>query len=297
MLDKNHFAVLGGDARQISVAAYLQALGKSVTAFGLPKQQLREGIELFEDWRGAIASAEVVLLPLPASPDGIYLNLPLAGAQDAPKLRELFAFLDKKTLVFGGKFSPAVKALAEEYGVCLLDYCESEGFQCQNAVPTAEGAISILMNTLPLTVEGLDVAVTGYGRIARALCRLLVAMGANVTVGARKSVALQEAADAGCCTQRLEGDRSVLSLVKGARVIFNTVPHWLFTEEVLRGMKKDTLLIDLASAPGGVDAEAAAALGIPVIFALSLPGKYAPVSAGHIIAKTVLSCLEKGELV
>jgi dipicolinate synthase subunit A len=66
---------------------------------------------------------------------------------------------------------------------------------------------------------------------------------------------------------------------------------------VLRGLSRDTVLIDLASAPGGVDAEAAANLGIRVIFALSLPGKYAPVSAGHIIAQTVLSCLEKGEAI
>ena len=85
-----------------------------------------------------------------------------------------------------------------------------------------------------------------------------------------------------------------MALADGKQVIFNTVPHWLFTEEVLQRISKDTLLIDLASAPGGVDAQAAGALGISVIFALSLPGKYAPETAGEIIAQTVLSALQGG---
>ena len=293
MHTKTKFAVLGGDARQISVAAYLLKAGKSVTVFALPKEKEIQQATHVEDWREAISGAEAVLLPLPASPDGIHVNLPLAAAQSAPRLLEIFERVGGGVPVFGGKFSPAVKAMAEQKGVLLYDYCRSEEFQLQNAVPTAEGAISVLMNTLPCTIKGLEVAVTGYGRVARALCKLLVAMGAEVTVAARKSAALQEAALAGCRTLRLEGERSVIALAKGKRVVLNTVPYWLFTEEVLRGLSKDVLLVDLASAPGGVDAQAASALGIPVIFALSLPGKYAPVSAGHIIAKTVLSALQE----
>ncbi|MBR6106431.1 MAG: hypothetical protein IKQ39_00320 [Oscillospiraceae bacterium] len=37
----------------------------------------------------------------------------------------------------------------------------------------------------------------------------------------------------------------------------------------------------------GVDFEAASALGVQVIWALSLPGKMSPVSAGEIVARTV----------
>ena len=137
----------------------------------------------------------------------------------------------------------------------------------------------------------MSVAVTGFGRVAKALCRLLVAMGAQVTVGARKKSALQEAAMLGCRTHLLCGKDSVASLCQGKAAVFNTVPHWIFDAAALSQIPRDVLLIDLASAPGGFDAEAARALGIPVIWALSLPGKYAPVSAGEIIAETVLSLL------
>ena len=54
-------------------------------------------------------------------------------------------------------------------------------------------------------------------------------------------------------------------------VIFNTVPSLLFTRDVLKRIKKDTLIIDLASRPGGVDFSAAKELGLRVIWALSLP--------------------------
>ena len=149
------------------------------------------------------------------------------------------------------------------------------------------------MERIPRTVSGLPVAITGYGRIARALAKLLHAMGAKVTVGARKPMALAEAACEGYGILRLNGEKSVMSLCEGQAAVFNTVPHWLFTKEVLKTVGKDTLLIDLASAPGGVDVDAASGLGISVIWALSLPGKYAPVTAGKIIAETLLDEMEK----
>ena len=59
---------------------------------------------------------------------------------------------------------------------------------------------------------------------------------------------------------------------------------------------KDTLIIDLASKPGGVDMDAARDLGVKVIWALGLPGKVAPVTAGNIIKETICNIFsESGE--
>jgi dipicolinate synthase subunit A len=93
----------------------------------------------------------------------------------------------------------------------------------------------------------------------------------------------------GCKTVHLTGGNSLLGLTDKTSVIFNTVPHWIFSANILASMPHNTLIIDLASAPGGVDAAVATAHGIRVIWALSLPGKYAPATAGEIIADTVLS--------
>lgn len=281
--------ILGGDARQISLAAHLARMGIKVRVFALPEERMLPCVTVCKDWSSAVLDAKAVLLPLPASPDGRIVHAPLTPLVPPIRLEELFDELADGCFIAGGRFSPSVKAMAQARGRELFDYSVSESFQIANAVPTAEGAVAILMERIPRTVRGLSVAITGYGRVGRALAALLLSMGARVTVGARKFDALLQARAAGCDTVRLCGDESVIALTEGNSVVFNTVPHWLFSKNVLGSIAGDTLLIDLASSPGGVDIEAAGEAGISVVWALSLPGKYAPVTAGEIIADTVLS--------
>jgi dipicolinate synthase subunit A len=281
-------AVLGGDKRQAVVAERLSEAGLSVTVFGLPRDMLREDIAFTSEWQLAIEGAQAVILPLPASPDSIRVSMPLVDGR-APLFRELFESLQGDVLLAGGKFSPSVKAMAEERGVRLFDYFESEELQQKNALPTAEGAVAILMREIPRTVSGLPVVVTGFGRVARALVRLLLAMGARVTVAARKKEDLRAAAALGCGVLQLAGEDALLSVCRGFAAIFNTVPYWLFHKRIVAALDPQTLLIDLASSPGGIDAAAAAKYGVRSVWALSLPGKYAPITAGEIIADTVLS--------
>ena len=69
----------------------------------------------------------------------------------------------------------------------------------------------------------------------------------------------------------------------------------LSSEEILSVLKRDCLVVDLASRPGGVDFAAAERLGIRALPALSLPGKSSPDTAGRIISETILNILcEKG---
>ncbi|MBO5355972.1 MAG: NAD(P)-binding domain-containing protein [Clostridia bacterium] len=297
MVLNRSIAILGGDSRQLSLAKRLVKEGIQIRAYGLPQRDLSSSIEYFEDWKEAIKDISAVLLPLPASSDSKHLFLPLFDVSEGPLLKELFQSVGQNVVIAGGKFSPAVKACAKEYGVRLYDYFECEELQTKNALPTAEGAIFILMREIPRTVSGLSVAVTGFGRVAKALIKLLLAMGATVTVVARKHSDIEAAKALGCETVHLTGKEAMKTLATGQSVIFNTVPHWLFGEELLSEMSAETLIIDLASSPGGVDVNAAALHGIRVIWALSLPGKYAPVTAGEIIAESVLSHLrEEGVL-
>ena len=61
----------------------------------------------------------------------------------------------------------------------------------------------------------------------------------------------------------------------------------------LAATDKDILIIDLASRPGGVDFDEAKRLGRRVIWALSLPGKVAPYTAGAIIKNTLINMIEE----
>jgi dipicolinate synthase subunit A len=75
--------------------------------------------------------------------------------------------------------------------------------------------------------------------------------------------------------------------LREADCIFNTVPSMVLPRERLMLLRPGTLVIDLASSPGGVDFEAAKQLGLEAILALGLPGKVAPVSAGRILARHI----------
>ena len=90
-----------------------------------------------------------------------------------------------------------------------------------------------------------------------------------------------------------EGTFSTLAaLPPDCRVVFNTVPSVLFDRAVLSHLPLRCLLIDLASAPGGIDRLAAQELGIRNVWGPALPGKCAPDSAGILLARTIGEILQ-----
>ena len=281
--------VFGGDKRQISLVRKMTDVLKKVRVFGIPRELLPPAAEYFDDWRVAVRDCAAVVLPLPTSQDGVRVNLPLGSEKKAPTLAELVDLMPQDAVLAGGKCGAELVKAAKEREIRLFDYFCSEELQQKNALPTAEGALEILMHETPRTIKGLPVGVTGYGRVARALVRVLLALGADVAVAARRQSDLENAAALGCRTVRLSEPFDLVRLSADRAAVVNTVPHWIFTEEVLCEMPRDTLILDLASAPGGVDPAAAAAQSVRVIWALSLPSKYAPESAGEIIAETLLS--------
>ena len=75
----------------------------------------------------------------------------------------------------------------------------------------------------------------------------------------------------------------------------NTIPALVLKEKEINCLKKDCLLIDLASSPGGIDIKAAKEKGIKTIWALALPGKVAPLTSAEFIRDTIYNILEKNE--
>jgi len=288
--DKIGIAVLGGDLRQIAMARTLAERGHRVLVWGLGDCASKIGRAiLYESWQAAVQDAGVIILPLPASVDGVRVNCPL---QDPDLFLRMTTLLDSISgrLLLGGRLGESVCSIAEQKGIEWIDYFDSEILQLKNAVPTAEGAIAVAMRELPVTIDGIHAAVIGYGRIGALLAERLRALGANVTVYARRREQLTSAELHHHRVGRLicrDGETVPDFLAPDLRAIFNTVPKWIFTRRVLETLPKDCLLIDLASAPGGIDHAAAQSLGIQTVWATALPGKCAPESAGKILAETL----------
>ena len=288
MNEKINFLIAGGDLRQVYTAKALSQ-EYNVYALGLSKNHINTNkINLIENIDDIPYEVDHIILPLPVSQDGEYINAPFSSRKIAAS--ELIPHIKNGGIVFGGKFDDASRKIFTNSGIETIDYFEREELNVLNAVPTAEGAGQIAMEETASTIYGQNILITGFGRISKVLIKILNGMGANVTVTARKYSDLAWAEIYGCKSVHTS---SLHECIDKFDIIFNTVPAVLFDEYMLNMLRKDTLMIDLASKPGGVDFDIAGKLGLKVIWALSLPGKVAPVSSGEIIAGTVLNILKE----
>lgn len=287
------FLVAGGDLRQLYAAQRLSEKFRVLTVgFERSVVSLSGNIHVCESLISLPESVDWLLLPISASIDGITVNAPYSG--HSLMLEYMPQLVKKGGIVFGGRLSGEIRGLFGRYGISATDITEREEFSVLNAVPTAEGALQLAMEEMPETIFGREVLITGMGRISRVLCRILTAMGAHVTVAVRKYSDVAWAEIYGCSGTLISDLNERLPAFE---LIFNTVPSMLFGQEQLVRLRSGVLLIDLASKPGGVDFEIAGQLGIKAIWALSLPGKVAPVTSGEIIASSIINILNERRLV
>ena len=279
--------VVGGDQRQARLAELLAAAGHTVYTFALEGAGPLDGVEARKELEQA-GQGDCVILPLPALGEGGTLNAPLSPSTYA--ICDILSAIGSGPVVCAGRVEPALFALADGLGVTLHDYAAREEFAVANAVPTAEGALQLAMEELPVTLHGSRALVIGYGRLGRALAPRLSALGARVTVAARKWSDLAWVRAHGW---EAEHSGQLRGWLCAYDLIINTVPAPILDEGCLSDLKEGCLVLDLASKPGGVDFEAARRLGVSAIWALSLPGKVAPVTAGVIVRDTVYHILDE----
>ncbi len=283
-------SVIGGDLRQLTLARLLKDEGYHIFLYGFDKDIQLDGLELEPD-KDFVLSSDIIVLPVPVSFDGIAINSPYA--ETPMTIEEFLDGINPSAMVFGGQIQPALKHALEENGIAYRDYLKREELSIRNAVPTAEGAIEIAMSETPITIHGSKCLVTGYGKIGKILSKMLCGLGAQTYVEARKYADLAMIEGHGYESLALG---ELKNMIGEFDIIFNTIPSMIFDETILKKIKKDALLIDLASKPGGVDFEAAKQLGVRVIWALSLPGKVAPTTSGAIIKDTIMNILKEMEV-
>lgn len=272
-------AIIGGDKRMLYAAKAFLDGGFEVALGGF--DHLKSLCEIrIGDVRSAVDWADFTVLPIrPVTGD--ILSSPYSDERIT--VGELARAVGKKP-VFSGRADDLKPYLQGR----VYDYASREDFAVRNAVLTAEGAISIAVGAYEDSLCGANVLVTGYGRIGRALSRLLQAYGAYVTVAARKP--------SDRAWTRVMGMNAIdysFKELNSYHLIFNTVPAMIFDRERINMLREDAILIDLASLPGGMDFDRAEERGLCCIHALALPGKTAPKAAGRIIKDTIIQIIKE----
>lgn len=213
-----------------------------------------------------------LLLPTPSfDPEG---NLKGGGDLNAALAR-----LPKNITILGGNIP---KDKFPGYQIC--DLLKDPTYLADNAAITAYCAVRLAMMELPVMLRGCRVLIIGWGRIGRCLAALLWAMEADVAIAARKEA---DRAMAHALGYHAEDPEALGHSLNGFRLIYNTAPAPVLSEEQVSHCREDCLKIDLASVPG--------ISGSHVIWARGLPGKDAPESSGKLIAKTAIRLIGRKE--
>lgn len=282
------FTVIGGDLRNVKLANLLITDGNSVNIYGFKNAGFELGIDEKEDIKGAIDDSDIVIGPLPCSNDNETLNTPFHP--EKIYMNEVFKIMNKNQLFIAGRISDKIIHLAGAYNVFCTDILAREEMAVLNAIPTAEGAIQIAMEEMAITLHGCRALIMGFGRIGKILAKMLQGIGVKVFIEARKYSDIAWIKSYGYKPVYINELGDYLGQMD---VIFNTIPHIVLDVNMLEKLKNDCLIIDLASKPGGVDFDRAKGMGIKVIWALSLPGKVAPITAAKFIKETVYNILEE----
>ena len=280
MMEKR-IAILGGDKRFSILAQQMVHDGHKIMTYGHENDCAAYEVQLDE-----AVTAEYIVLPLPLA----RLEADLNGRKDCT-MEQLWSKFHPGQKIYAGNIREKDRECAGMHGLRLVDYYTDEALAIRNAVPTAEGAIAAAMSATDITLQRARCLVMGYGRIGKVLAQKLAALGAKVSVSARRKTDL--------AWIETMGFEAVHSYSPGEalgkfHIIFNTVPHELLDAEEIAKLRSDCVLIELASCPG-FDLAAVKRRGITHITAAALPGKAAPKSAAEAICKTLYSLWEESE--
>lgn len=262
-----NFVVLDTDARQRYICDYLPGKKQSIAW----KSDGEEAICI--EW---LKAADCLILPTP-----------VAKLEKYQEMEEILkANLIKCKIAFGGAVTPKWESWFLERGILCYDLMQEETVAQKNAAITAEATVAEILQNSLYSISGQKIVVTGYGRCGRAVANLLAAMGAKVTVLARGAQDRKRA--------KADGHNAVdfsyaPEEAYGTGTFVNTVPARVITGALLGEMHPGTLVVDIASAPGGCDLEAAKECHIKVVQALGLPGRYTAKSSAKVLADAICS--------
>lgn len=274
-----NFLLLGGDSRQLYLSRLLTSHGFSVTVH----YDMEDPLFSIEE---AIKSNQIILCPIPFTRDK--LNLHSINKMEDLGIGNILSLLTPDHILFGGNIPDYVKDYTKANGIPYFDYMEIEEITVKNTIATAEGAIAEALRTSPGCLHKNRCLVTGFGRCAKPLAQKLKGLDGAVTVADRKDDKLTLASTMGFDTIPL----SDLSQKIGEfTYIFNTIPAPVLTEDLIRLMNPGVTIIDIASAPGGVDFNFCKKQNIRAKLCPGLPGIYAPETSGEILFEAIVKCL------
>lgn len=200
------------------------------------------------------------------------------------KLKQELTNCKGPVVVFGGAINDEWKQFLEKNGIVYWDFMKLPEVVEENGWITAEATLAEALSYGGYSIRNQKILVTGFGCCGEKIAQTCSALGAQVTVAARREEVRKQIAMDGYEAVTLE---ELPDAVENVNTVINTIPALVLTEEVIQNMKQDALILDIASKPGGTDFKAAEKYGIFARLALGLPGIYTTTSSARILKDAI----------
>ncbi|KHD86546.1 dipicolinic acid synthetase subunit A [Heyndrickxia ginsengihumi] len=293
MLTGLQIAIIGGDARQLEVIRKLADLDAKISLIGFEQLDFAySGVvkEKFKDVN--FAEMDCVILPITGTNSEGKVEL-IFSNEEVILTEDVLSETPDYFTIYSGISNSYLDTLAKKTNKRLVKLFERDDVAIYNSIPTVEGTIMMAIQHTEFTIHGSTVMVLGLGRVGMSLARVFDHLGANVKVGARKSEHLARITEMGLTPFHLD---QIDQEVKDIDICINTIPHLIVNASVIQKMPTHTLILDIASKPGGTDFRYAEKRGIKALLAPSLPGIVAPKSAGKILGNVLAQLIEEDVL-
>jgi len=273
-----NFLVLGGDLRQLYLAEKLKKNGESTEVYFYASKDF--------SLEKALVNSDIIVCPIPFTKDKINI-FSTQGLEDL-NIEKFLSCISPKHTIWGGNIPQNIKNELQKMDIAYFDFMDMEEVSIKNAVATAEGTIAEGIRLSTKNLHNSKCLVLGYGRCGKVLAQKLKALDAHVTVAARNEQAMAYSFSFGLETVNI---KDIESIINKFDFIFNTVPELIIKKSLIELMKKDVVIIDISSAPGGVDFKYCKELGINANLCLGLPGKFSPETSADILFDAIINGL------
>ena len=282
-------SLIGGDLRIVNLAEMLQDDGNKVTVYGMEKSEeiiQNKNIKKAKSIGEAISDSEIIIGSIPFASDETKMYATFS--EKDIKIKDLVKKENKDKIFIAGSISEKKEELLSKTYGKVIDVMKREELVILNTIATAEGAIEVAIKNTDSILLGSKVLVLGFGRVGKVVARKFYEMSAKVTCAARRPTDLAWIRAFGYDETNIN---ELGKEIENYDIIINTVPQIIIKQNLMKYMKENVLMIDLASNPGGIDREAAKNLNLKLVWALALPGKVAPVTSAFFIKETIYNAL------
>lgn len=285
MLTDLHITIIGGDARQIEVIRKLTELDANVSLVGFEHlDQGFTGAEKKKITEIDFRKTDAIVLPVSGTSETGEVETTFSK-EPVQVTEEMFIQTPEHCVIFTGISSDYLDGCAKKANRSLVKLLERDDVAIYNSIPTVEGILMLVIQNTDITIHSSNTLVLGFGRTGMSVARAFSALGAKVKVGTIKADDIARITEMGLTPVHL---RDLETAVEDVDIIINTIPAFVLTANVISKMPLHTLIVDIASKPGGTDFRFAKKRGIHAILAPGLPGIVAPKTAGKIIANVLV---------